>query len=126
MVLCLSGAYVMAATILRFRFKTYSLFWLINLVTTGLSVAANYHTLAPYWKFPVHWLYYTLICCSTNLLVAMLVLPQTAGGGSAFCVCACVCAEARGRGGSLLPNDYQPQLPLAQQATSYEAPWRAG
>ncbi|KFM23698.1 hypothetical protein F751_0912 [Auxenochlorella protothecoides] len=78
-VLCLSGAYVMAATILRFRFKTYSLFWLINLVTTGLSVAANYHTLAPYWKFPVHWLYYTLICCSTNLLVAMLVLPQTAG-----------------------------------------------
>ncbi|KAL6769893.1 hypothetical protein ACKKBG_A32775 [Auxenochlorella protothecoides x Auxenochlorella symbiontica] len=78
-VLCLSGAYVMAATILRFRFKKYSLFWLINLVTTGLSVAANYHTLAPYWKFPVHWLYYTLICCSTNLLVAMLVLPQTAG-----------------------------------------------
>lgn len=75
----LSSAWVFVATVSRFRFAAFNVFWLFNLVSVGLCTAATYH--APYqlWRFPVHWVFYTLIMVSANLLAAQFVLPLTAG-----------------------------------------------
>ncbi|KAK2080116.1 hypothetical protein QBZ16_002512 [Prototheca wickerhamii] len=77
--ICLTCGWVFIATLSRFRFVKYNVFWLFNLVTLGLTVSANYRTHYPLWKFPVHWLYYGFIAVGGGMLASQFVFPVLAG-----------------------------------------------
>lgn len=79
MTICLTCGWVFIATLSRFRFVKYNVFWLFNLVSLGLTVSANYRTHYPLWKFPVHWLYYGFIAVGAGMLASQFVFPVLAG-----------------------------------------------
>lgn len=74
-----TGAFVFFATLFRFRFRKYNLFWLMCMVSVALGVGANTRQGAILWKFPVYWIYYALIASAVLALTGLLVLPHTAG-----------------------------------------------
>ncbi|KDD73386.1 hypothetical protein H632_c2233p0, partial [Helicosporidium sp. ATCC 50920] len=76
-VICLSGFLIWLWTQCRFRWVPHTTFWLMSLVTVGLTSAASYYKLEGVEEFPLFWMAFVTIAGASVCLSFTFVLPRT-------------------------------------------------